>query len=143
VSGRWTDWWRAHRLAVSLAAATAAALAIVLVIDWVPNLLADTERLTDAEEAEEVGRTRTALEVQAALAVIKRRNESFDEHRLNLRSTALRGAKLPDADLDGADIADADFRDVIINREVIAHAKNVHLAKNLHAADGDAADEHS
>jgi hypothetical protein len=181
-------------------------LAVVLVIDWVPDWLADAKKLaTDTEKVEEVGRTRTALlaflagviatagaivtglgyrlsrsgqitdrftkameqltkeadsplprlggiyaleriahdskrddprimevltayvrtkapvsdeeppvqltdDIQAALAVIKRRNESFDQHALDLRSTALRGALLPGADLRGAILTGADLR---------------------------------
>jgi uncharacterized protein YjbI with pentapeptide repeats len=92
-------------------------------------------------------------DVQAALAVIKRRNDGFDTHALDLRSTALRGAKLPDADLrgvklaganleganlDGADIADADFEGAVNSREAIKRAKNADLAKNK-PTDGDEA----
>jgi Pentapeptide repeats (8 copies) len=223
----WTNWLRANKLGAALAAAAAVVLATVLVIDWVPDLLADTKKLTEeTEKVEEVGRTRTALlaflagaiatagaiftglgyrlsrsgqitdrfttaiqqlaqegdspllrlggiyaleriahdskrdhprimevltayvrtaaplkdeeppevpkdEVQAALAVIKRRKENFDEQRLNLRSTALRGAKLPDADLRGAilsgtNLREADLRGANLGKRRFGQDKEEH-----------------
>jgi hypothetical protein len=223
VSGGLTDWARANKLVASVAAAAAVGLVTVVIVDWVPNLLADTSELTDdTGKVEEVGRTRTALlaflagaiatagaiftglgyqlsrsgqitdrftkaiqqladegespllrlggiyaleriaydsrrdhprimevltayirttaplkdeeppevpkdEVQAALAVIKRRKESFDAHRLNLRSTALRGAKLPHADLRGAILTGTNLRE--------AHLQGANLGRRQFGTD--------
>jgi len=79
-------------------------------------------------------------QVQAVLAVLKRRRSAHDEFKLDLRSAALRGAKLPKADLRGAlqigtvlstaintvdsadmellraDLSDADLRDADLRR---------------------------
>jgi uncharacterized protein YjbI with pentapeptide repeats len=51
-----------------------------------------------------------ATDVQAALTVISRRNETRDYDRLDLARTCLRGAVLANAKLSGASLVDADLR---------------------------------
>jgi len=62
-------------------------------------------------------------EIQAVLAVIKRRNPRHREHALDLRGTRLCNAKLPDADLSSAILEEADLREAELPGAVVRRAK--------------------
>jgi hypothetical protein len=61
-------------------------------------------------------------EVQAVLAVIKRRNARHREHALDLRATRLCRARMPDADLSNAKLDKADLREADLPGTVLRGA---------------------
>jgi hypothetical protein len=86
----------------------------------VPKKEAGQARLPWKDGWTAYGRERPRNEVQAAVAVLGRRNASWDKHRLDLGAVHLRRVKLP---------KDADLRGAILNETCLEDAmlKGVHL----------------
>jgi hypothetical protein len=80
---------------------------------------------------------KTQNDVQAVLAVIGRREVSYDKYDLDLRSTDLRGAKFGEAKLKGVNLEGAHLEDAHLNGADFrgAHLKGTHLRGAIYGAD--------
>lgn len=77
---------------------------------------------TDADVGQD-DELRTAVDIQAAMQVIGRRNTSHDQVPLDLRSAKLRGLELYDADLSGCYMPSADLSHCSLHRVGFRDAK--------------------